>query len=429
MAKERPVETLLSGPAASARGALLLSGLQNCIAIDIGGTSTDIAVMENGRCKISREGAVVGSWPTRVEAVNVRTVGLGGDSEVRMLPKNELLIGPERVIPLCFAIPLFPGLVQKMTELGETRFFRASPRQHGRLTTVEQTIVDHLSANGPQTLEELQEALRDVYLLETYIKALKSKGAIEGIGLTPTDALHAVGRYTQGDVEAAKVGVQVFAFKFQLEENELTRRVIAKVTSRIADEVLKKMFSDEVGPLQHTEVFQRLIDGLSGERSFPNFSLKAELKYPLVGLGGPAGAFMPPLAERLHVEVVIPEDHDVGNAIGAVCGEVSEFVDVFVCPREHDFAIYSSFSPPICIWGEHDAVKKAKELASAWALERAERAGGCDLQVEMKLEEERERSKNAEKKDTLVQLWIRARAVGAPVDRRFMEMMSSGPRA
>jgi N-methylhydantoinase A/oxoprolinase/acetone carboxylase beta subunit len=429
MAKERPVETLLSGPAASARGALLLSGLQNCIAIDIGGTSTDIAVMEDGRCKVSREGAVVGSWPTRVEAVNVRSVGLGGDSEVRLSPKNELIIGPERVIPLCFATTSFPRLVEKMTTLGETRFYRASLRQHGRLTRVEQTIVDYLMANGPQALEELQDALLDVYLLETYVRSLKSKGAIEGIGLTPTDALHAVGRYTQGDQEAAKVGVKVFAFKHQLEESELTKRVIAKVSSRIADEVLKKLLSDEVGSWQETEVLQGLIDGLSGQRSFPNFSLNAHLKYPLVGLGGPAGAFMPPLAERLHVQVVIPEDHDVGNAIGAVCGEVSEFVDVFVCPREHDYAIYSSFSPPICIWGERDAVKRAKELASTWAMERAVKAGGCNLQVEMKLEEERERSKNAEKKDTLVQMWIRARAVGEPVDRRFMEMMSVGPKA
>jgi N-methylhydantoinase A/oxoprolinase/acetone carboxylase beta subunit len=416
MGRERPVETLLSGPAASARGGLLLSGLQDCFTVDIGGTSTDIAVMEKGQCRVSKEGAVVGIWPTRVEAVNVRTVALGGDSEVRVSARRQVHIGPERVIPLCFARPVFPDIMDRLRATGETRYFMASRQRHGRLTPVEAKLVEHLSTKGPQSIREIEETLDGVYLVEKYLRTLKGKGAVEGIGLTPTDVLHALGRYNEGESEAAILGVEVLAKRLNLGETELAERIVAKVTSRIAEEVLKKVISDEIESLPHSEGLQHLMDGLSGERSFSNFALNAQLKYPLVGLGGPAGAFMPPLAERLGVRVIIPEDHDVGNAIGAVCGQVSEFVDVFVCPREYDFAIYSSFSPPITVYGEFDAVKKAKELASAWAMERAVRAGGKDLHVEMKLEEERERSKTIEKKDTLVQLWVRARAIGSPVD-------------
>jgi N-methylhydantoinase A/oxoprolinase/acetone carboxylase beta subunit len=416
MGRERPVETLLSGPAASARGGLLLSGLGDCIVVDIGGTSTDIAVMERGQCRVSREGAVVGIWPTRVEAVNVRTAALGGDSEVRVGPKRQVHIGPERVIPLCFAEPVFPGLLARMSETGETRYYMASPRAHGRLTPLETRLVEHLRANGPQSIKEMEAALEDVYLMERYLRTLKIKGAVEGIALTPTDVLHVLGRYNEGDSEAAMFGVRVVADRLQMPEEDLARMIADKVTSRIAEEVIKKVISDEIESLPHSEGLQQMLDGLSGERSFANFSLSANLRSPLVGLGGPAGAFMPPLAKRLGVEVVIPECHDVGNAIGAVCGQVSEFVDVFVCPRGNEYAIYSSFSPPIVIYGEFDAAKRAKELASAWAMERAEKAGGMDLRVELKLEEERERSPTDPKKDVLVQLWIRARAIGAPVD-------------
>jgi len=55
-ARERPVETILSGPAASLMGGRLLSKLDNCIVLDIGGTSTDIAYLDKGFPRITKEG-------------------------------------------------------------------------------------------------------------------------------------------------------------------------------------------------------------------------------------------------------------------------------------------------------------------------------------------------------------------------------------
>jgi N-methylhydantoinase A/oxoprolinase/acetone carboxylase beta subunit len=414
VAKERPVETLLSGPAASAMGGFLLTDLEDCIAIDMGGTSTDIAVIEDGRCKVSREGAVVGSWPTRVEAVKIRTIGLGGDSEIATSPKKDLVIGPERVVPLCFASPVFPDIVRRIRETGEIRFLIASPRDFNHLNECEQRIIDRLRVVGPQTFTELEGSLEGIYLLDKYIRSLKARGAISVIGLTPTDVLHAAERYTEGDVDAAKLGVKVLAIWLGIGERELIDKVISKVTSRIAEEVLKKCLSDEMGPLPESDVVQNMIDGMSGARSFSMFSLNAKMDRPLVGLGAPAGAFISPLADLLNAKVVIPTDHDVGNAVGAVCGQVAEFVDVFVYPRDTGYAVYSAFSAPMCYGDESDTVAKAKELASMYAMERAEKAGGHNLQVELKVEEERERSKSIVNKDKLVQMWIRARAVGTP---------------
>jgi N-methylhydantoinase A/oxoprolinase/acetone carboxylase beta subunit len=73
IALEYPVETILSGPAASVVGAGYLTGLDDFVVADMGGTTTDIAVVSNGRPVISGEGALVGASRTMVEAIDVRS--------------------------------------------------------------------------------------------------------------------------------------------------------------------------------------------------------------------------------------------------------------------------------------------------------------------------------------------------------------------
>jgi N-methylhydantoinase A/oxoprolinase/acetone carboxylase beta subunit len=159
-----------------------------------------------------------------------------------------------------------------------------------------------------------------------------------------------------------------------------------------------------------------VMDLVTGSRCCPAISLKAAVGRPIVGLGAPAGVFIAPLAELLGAKVIIPPDHDVGNAVGAVCGQVSEYVDVFVYPREKGYAVFSSYHAPLPCGGEAEAVKKAREVASKFALDRARAAGGVNLTVELKVEEERGRSNSALQDDELVQMRVRARAVGRALE-------------
>ncbi len=100
IALERPVETILSGPAASVVGALTLSGRREGVVIDIGGTTTDIAWVCGGLPPINSEGAVVGDLATRVEAIDIRTMGLGGDSWIKLSRDGGMELGPRRVLPI-----------------------------------------------------------------------------------------------------------------------------------------------------------------------------------------------------------------------------------------------------------------------------------------------------------------------------------------
>ncbi|TIX22020.1 MAG: hydantoinase/oxoprolinase family protein, partial [Mesorhizobium sp.] len=73
---------------------------------DIGGTTTDVAVLDGGRPRLDPEGATVGGFRTMVEAVAMRTFGLGGDSEVALedgVLSPKVLLGPRRLVPLALA--------------------------------------------------------------------------------------------------------------------------------------------------------------------------------------------------------------------------------------------------------------------------------------------------------------------------------------
>jgi N-methylhydantoinase A/oxoprolinase/acetone carboxylase beta subunit len=341
-------------------------------------------------------------------------MALGGDSEIRASVKHGILIGPERVTPICFAGLFLPSIKAKMEKLGEARFLMAVSGPLTHLTPSEKRIIDQLLMNGPQTISELKKDLEDINLLDMFVKSLIYRGALMGIGLTPTDILHAARLYTAGDVEAADTAVGLFSKVLKLNQEEFIKNVMDKVSTKIASELLKKVLSDNLGTLTEVPSMQGVIELLTGARSCYNLELNAKIKGPIVGLGGPAKAFVTPLADILDVEVLIPDDYDVGNAVGAVCGQVSMFADIFVYPRDKGYAVYSAFTTPACFSDERDAIREAKDMARKYAMERARQAGGLDLHVEMAVEEERERSTSTLEKDQLLQMHIRARAVGKP---------------
>lgn len=91
-----PVETILSGPAASIMGALALApGTQDAIILDIGGTTTDIAFLADGVPLFEPQGINLAGYPTLVRALYSHSLGLGGDSCLRV-DGGQLSIGPDR---------------------------------------------------------------------------------------------------------------------------------------------------------------------------------------------------------------------------------------------------------------------------------------------------------------------------------------------
>ena len=96
---DRPCETVFSGPAASAMGAYGLTMDQlTSVAVDIGGTTTDLALILEGEPLQASRGALIGGQYSHIKSLAVRTIPLGGDSTVRW-QGGQLTIGPDREGP------------------------------------------------------------------------------------------------------------------------------------------------------------------------------------------------------------------------------------------------------------------------------------------------------------------------------------------
>ncbi|MCX5838100.1 MAG: hydantoinase/oxoprolinase family protein, partial [Deltaproteobacteria bacterium] len=117
---EFPVQTILSGPAASTMGVLTTTGCSSdAIALDIGGTTTDIAVFADGVPLFEPFGVTIEGRKTLIRGLRTRSIGIGGDSVVRFR-KGELSIGPEREGPAAAFGGPFPTPTDAMIVLGMT---------------------------------------------------------------------------------------------------------------------------------------------------------------------------------------------------------------------------------------------------------------------------------------------------------------------
>ena len=126
-AAKTPVETIHSGPAASAIGGRFLSGVADALVVDVGGTTTDIALIEAGQVTVNEAGATVGNYKTAVQAANLLSIALGGDSHIRVNRENQLALGPERVVPLAYLAQQHPAVGQQLKTLMRRLQHQATP--------------------------------------------------------------------------------------------------------------------------------------------------------------------------------------------------------------------------------------------------------------------------------------------------------------
>lgn len=182
----RPVESILSGPAASVMGVMALCDIQNTcnedsLVLDIGGTTTDMAIFAAGEPVIERGGIDVGSYSTTVRALRTRSIGVGGDSHVHV-QGGLVRVGPERFGPSMCQGGLIPTLIDALNvcghaQLGDTaasmRGFEDLAREHNMnvnelaataianamqsIVTAVQSLVDDINDRPVYTILELLE--------------------------------------------------------------------------------------------------------------------------------------------------------------------------------------------------------------------------------------------------------------------------------
>lgn len=337
VAREKPIETILSGPAASLAGASWLTGERDALVSDIGGTTTDICILRNGHPHIDPQGARIGPFRTMVEAVAMRTTGLGGDSAVHVTDGLQpgLRLGPRRLMPIALAAQLFPALVHKTLDRALAQDVPAADGGQFVLPLWEhvpqaldprEAKVAARLANGPLRLGDAVQTRME----NPALGRLVERGLVMLAGVTPSDASHVAGSLDAWDKEAAEKALTLFARRrsgsgqrLAPDAQAMAGMIIDQLTSQTVDCLLQAGFTEDARDWgDAAAVAQHPLARAGLDAHSDVVKVQLSLALPVVGLGASAKAYYAAVGARLGSRMILPAHGGVANAIGAVVGQV-----------------------------------------------------------------------------------------------------------
>ena len=443
IALDRPIETILSGPAASLIGAKNLTGANDAIVVDIGGTTTDIGILRNGTPRLEKEGAVIGGRRTRVLAAEIATSGIGGDSRI-IANGGEFILSPLRIVPLCIASSQYPELKEKLVKAAEAKvrylpqcmkvdqivldtefFVKIKDLENSTLTNDDKTFLSAIS-EGPLSLNEVSEKY-NIHPFSINVGKMEELGMVQRIGMTPTDLLHAEGSYVEYDAEASSLGVKYMSKIMKMEPDVFIQLGKLKVMQKIAREILKKLYFEETGKLTMDKIAEDLTDKFITGKEGLDYSCSIKLNKPLIGIGAPVRAWLPKVAEWFNTKLLLSDYSHVGNAVGAITGNIIEKVDILIKPFKGEgggddprctvFASFGRFDMP----SYSEAIKFAKEKGGEIAAEKAKASGADSVEIDVEMKEKKFGFDDQLGGDMLIETEMTVSAVGKPKEFRQKE--------
>jgi N-methylhydantoinase A/oxoprolinase/acetone carboxylase beta subunit len=339
MAKQRPVETILSGPAASVAGAKHLTGIKDALVVDMGGTTTDTAALTANSVSLNEKGSNIGGHRTHVKALEIRTTGFGGDSLIKF-KKGKFIIGPKRVAPISWLGQMYPGT--KNSGAKETlKFLNQNLHHHStstrkmqilamtgsvkqlELTPLEKQIISLLKTR-PYSIDELVHKTNVFSDSSLPLQRLEENFILQRYGLTLTDILHITGEFVKWDIHIAREYCEMFAFLSKKQIPQLTQHLLDMGVNLLTIELIKRQLDDEVNPeaLHTCPVCKVLMNNLLTQKN-SNYEVSINIKRPVIGIGAPIKFFLSKAVKPLGAKVVLPKDADVANAIGAITSNVA----------------------------------------------------------------------------------------------------------
>lgn len=391
-ARERPVETILSGPAASVTGAAFLANQRTAIICDIGGTTTDISILKNGDVDLSEDGAKIGGWSTMIEAVKIWTSGIGGDSELHIgydSPPSAIKLGPRRALPLSLLGAQFPACISIMEQqllapialATDARFIMPlmSEKAPSWLARSEAKMAERLIKNGISAIADIADTQVALGALDRLI----SKGLAQLSCFTPTDAVHILGSFDIYNKKAAILGAQLLA-----RQKDNKGQIIAKSAEALSQICLDKLsfesalkisdaaISEDDGA-ENTASNTPALKAALSNRTQQSRLLQHDIRLlsPIIALGASAKTHYPHIAERLNTSLVIPEYAEVAGAIGAAIGSIHQHSSITITqPQEGVFRVHLTTGIEDFQMLD-EAIERAKQAATIVSEQKAAKAG------------------------------------------------------
>jgi len=258
--KTKPILTVLSGPAASVAGALLHLRILNGIFIEVGGTSTNICIIKNGKPEVKY--VTIMDHPTCIKSLDVRVVGIAGGSLVRWSGKKITDVGPRSA---------------HISGLKYSCFAEPQDLEGGQIVTFMPKKGDPIDYIGIEV------------------------GAGKRFAITTTCAANALGcipdnDYAKGNQKSAQLALSILGKRLGMDMEEIATKILEISTTKI---------------LQTIRTLMR------------EYRLKDE-KFVLIGGGGGASVLVPMLAAKLNCQYRIANNSEVISSIGVCTASIRE---------------------------------------------------------------------------------------------------------
>lgn len=396
---ERPIETILSGPAASVIGANFLSGLKDFIISDIGGTTTDVAIVKNGWPDLKEKGAMIGTHRTMVKAIDMQTIGLGGDSEIEVNHKGEVSLNANRVVPISLIGSRWPSVKKALQSsmsvgmgLGVATLFLFRPEGYKKnevprdLTPADIEFLN-LITEEPVRWSDVINSVSDRYR----VMRMVGRGILQLAGFTPSDAAHVLDLQSQWSREVAELVCLMIGRSYgKVSWDDSKRDVECRAFAQeVFDAMVAKSCHVIIERLSGCSfnVKDPLVSAICrGGTQVMDLGVSLKPTIPLVAVGGPAPVFYPEVGRRLGVETVIPEGSDVANAIGAAIGRIRVHASVEIVSVESGGYSLHGEGKPERLADATEALVRAQALAQEYAQARAMSMGGVMADVSVAVE-------------------------------------------
>jgi hypothetical protein len=261
------------------------------------------------------------------------------------------------------------------------------------LKTDREKILIDLISKKPMPLPEILKALNLLNVSQIGAEELLRQEIIGKAGLTPTDLLHAEGRYTSWDRQSAELGLHIFS-RYQFKKSDEIRQLVwDRITEVIVHAIViflsGKQLNLAAGPENDDMARWFFFNSLYADHD--HLETRFRLRQPIIGIGAPAGFFLKDVADKLHTELILPGNYQVANAVGAVAGSVMV---------EEEILVYPNMSAGLEVLGYYmqsnegredfedvgHALARAKNLSHELALGAALRSGADNPEVIVKVQ-------------------------------------------